>query len=60
MTMPEWVGRSEGYVTLATFCVAMATGLLGIHLIDGTQWVQAVLGVMGIVCAGGAAAAYRK
>lgn len=58
--MPEWVGKAEGYVALAGSCVALATVLCLIHCIDGAQWVQGVLGVLGIVCVGGAAAAYRK
>jgi uncharacterized membrane protein HdeD (DUF308 family) len=59
-SMPEWLGKSEGYVALAGVAVIVASIMLLCHRLDGGQWVQATLGVLGIICAGGAAAAYRK
>jgi len=60
MNFPDWPGKAEGYVTLAAGTILIATCMCLIHCLDGTHWVQVTLGTIGVVCAGGAAAAYRK
>lgn len=60
MTLPEGLGKSEGFVLGALVLSVLATILLVIGGIDGATWQTTVIGVWGSVVGGGAIAAYRK
>lgn len=60
MSLPEGLGKSEGFVAGALVLSALATILLVIGCVDGATWQTTVIGIWGSVVGGGALAAYRK
>lgn len=60
MTIPEVLGKSEGFVAGALILSVITTILLLIDAIDGNIWQQTVTLTWGSVVGGGAVAAFRK
>lgn len=60
LQIPESLGKSEGFVAFGALVILAASVLLCFRVIDGSTWQTTVLGTVGVICAGGAAAAYRR
>lgn len=60
MTLPDWLGKSEGFVAGALGITVVTTLLLLVRVIDQSTWSQTVTLVWGSVVGGGAVAAFRR